>query len=370
MNRFLRIVAVLAILGLLAGMGWMLRQIAAPPAEDSARLPLLSVSLTPARSVSGSAVEVRCRIRNPHAIPVYINAPPQALYYLRQQGKRIILEQDFSEEILKNPQRNPLVNHGGIPRAEDIAPGTERERLFMLRTASLEAGTYEVVVSLGCSPESRSQYLVDGAAYDLPELVDRFLDWQHRVESPPVILTLEPAGSRSGDSPEDRSSTAVNPGPMSLPLDTEAVQFAALSTMVEEAAVARNAGRLAEAEELLLRAQSLAGARLKPLHPAQAIIHGNLGILYTVAGKPEEAESHFTRAQRVALHSLGPQHPETARTSLNLAGFLLGQQRTEEAMLLLDGTVEALGDLKTREVELENLYNAAHAALEKLKTGL
>lgn len=369
MNKLLRILAVLAIFSLLGGLGWMLMQIASPPVDDATRLAVLSVTVSPAEIEPGSSVNIRCLIRNPYSEPLYINDPPQALFYLRQQGQRIILGQYFEEEILKNPQRNPLMKHGAVPHAATLAAGTELERSFRLATTPLQEGTFEVVVTLGCSSKPRSHYLVEGAEYELPELVDRFLEWQQRAESPPVQLILTKNPSATASSTPDQSHDQNSPA-ATMPMDTEAVQFAALSAMVTEAVTARSAGRLAEAEEMLLRAQSLATARLKPLHPVHAIIHGNLGILYTVAGKPQEAESHFTRAQRVALHAFGPQHPETARTSLNLAGFLLSQERTDEAVLLLDGTMEALGDLDTRGVELDNLYNAAKTALEKLKPGL
>lgn len=102
------------------------------------------------------------------------------------------------------------------------------------------------------------------------------------------------------------------------------------------AALLTDMGRLGEAEAEHRAALSIRERALGPTHPKVAQSHNNLAIVLQELERPLEAEAHHRTALKLRRDALDDRHPHVASSLHNLAVNLIGQDRSEEAIDLLE----------------------------------
>lgn len=111
------------------------------------------------------------------------------------------------------------------------------------------------------------------------------------------------------------------------------------SSMSYEGLALANAGRLKEAETVLLRAREIIQRRLGPNHPRMSTVLSSLATVAYDSGDLEKAARYDRRVVDVQIAAFGETHPATAQAmaNLGLTEFALGhipeaQQLTERAL--------------------------------------
>jgi tetratricopeptide (TPR) repeat protein len=117
-------------------------------------------------------------------------------------------------------------------------------------------------------------------------------------------------------------------------------------------------GKLAEAEEMYLRALKGYEKALGPEHTSTLLIVNNLGGLYSDQGKRAEAEEMYLRALMGYEKALGPEHTSTLNTVGNLGNLYSKQGKLAEAeemyLRALKGYEKALGPEHTSTLLIVN----------------
>ncbi|KAF2025710.1 hypothetical protein EK21DRAFT_75787 [Setomelanomma holmii] len=143
-----------------------------------------------------------------------------------------------------------------------------------------------------------------------------------------------------------------------------------LSTVNNLATLYYNQGKLAEAEQMFLRALRGYKAALGPEHTSTLHTVNNLGILYKNQGKPTEAEQMYLRALRGYKAALGPGHMSTLNTVNNLGALYYNQGKLAEAEQMyeraLRGKEAALGPEHTSTLDTVNNLGLLYADQGKL----
>jgi CHAT domain-containing protein/tetratricopeptide (TPR) repeat protein len=105
-------------------------------------------------------------------------------------------------------------------------------------------------------------------------------------------------------------------------------------SLLSLARVLREAGRLAEAEPLIVRAAAAYERAHGPEHPMVATALNNLAFLYEKQGRYAEAEPAYRRSLAIREAAEGPEHPAVANLLNNLAALHRAQGRYAEALEL------------------------------------
>ena len=81
---------------------------------------------------------------------------------------------------------------------------------------------------------------------------------------------------------------------------------------------------------------SLRDETMKPTHPVLVTRRNSLGIVLENLGKLDEAEKEFRTVLALREEASGPDHPDTTGTRVKLASILLGLDRPDEALPLIE----------------------------------
>ncbi len=111
----------------------------------------------------------------------------------------------------------------------------------------------------------------------------------------------------------------------------EALPTAAAYVFYKAGVYLRERAQYAEAESLLLRANSMLEQRLGGEHPDTAKSMNDLALVYKFRDNYEQAELLHKRVLLIREQQLGPEHPDTAESLHNLACVYFYQGRYEEA---------------------------------------
>jgi len=101
-------------------------------------------------------------------------------------------------------------------------------------------------------------------------------------------------------------------------------------SIIENAAVAAEAGDYPSAEKLLREAAALQEQTLGPQHPDLANTLNNLGVVCEITDNPIDAEHYFRRAFTIATATLAPDHPFVVTSRKNLHEFCAARGRPVE----------------------------------------